>query len=171
MAGRCAPISPEEARQILLSLPGRRSLAQLRKELIRRGHVVSMTTLRKWKASAWTRKGGATKPAWAREAGKALEQCGLSDDVVADIEKRLRAASVGELGTANMSALLINAVLLLEYAAAALPELIQRDARGLAVLYQVAGHMVRGGVALMRESRALSERAMRERLRVTGGLT
>jgi hypothetical protein len=75
----------------------RRSLTQLRKELVRRGQVVSMTTLRKWRANNWTRKGGAEKPIWARDAAKALEISGLSDDVIAHIEQRLQSAADAEL--------------------------------------------------------------------------
>jgi hypothetical protein len=163
MAGKGAPISPERAKAIYDNLR-KPSLAALRRELVRRGQVVSMTTLRKWKAAAWTRKGGAEKPQWTREASRALEQCGLPDDAVAKLEACLKSASDGDLVRGNMRTLLINAALLMAHATAALPELIQRDARGAAVLYGVAGKLACGGVALMRETREIAGRAFRERL-------
>jgi hypothetical protein len=171
MAGRCAPISPERAKAILDGLSGHKSLAALRRELVRRGRPVSAFTLRKWRTNGWTRKGSSGKPAWAREAGKVIKQSGLPDDVVAHLEASLKSASDAELGAQNMRALLINSVLLMAQANAVLPELIKTDPRGLAVIYRVAAHVVRSGVTLMQQTRELSERAMRERLRITGGVT
>jgi hypothetical protein len=68
-----------------------------------------------------------------------------------------------------MRALLINAALLMAHADAMLPDLTQHDARGAAALYGTVGQMVRGGVTMMRESRRLAERSMREHLRFPAG--
>jgi hypothetical protein len=165
MTGKGAPISPEQARQILEGLRGRKGLAALKRELSRRGTPVSAFTLiRRWKANQWSLKRTTGKPVWGREAVKTIERSGLSADAITALEACLKSASDAELGASNMRSLLINSKILMVHAGASFPELIQADARGLAVLYAVAAQMARAGVDLMEQTRELADRAMRQRL-------
>ncbi len=154
-------ISPDQAKAILDALP-KKSLAALRRELVRRGQPVSMPTLRKWQANGWTRKGGTPQPA-LRAARKAAAKAGLPTDAIQELETRLTAMSDGELIVDVTRRLLINAALLMEQAKHMAPRLMTKDPRGLAALYMAADHMTEGAHDLMREARNTAERALKEK--------
>lgn len=149
--------SPAQAKAIYDRLPGRRSLAALRRELTRRNTPVSLTSLKKWRANAWTRKDAAAKPALIRDVREALERVGLPADA-------LSALGDGDLIAHDIRGLLLNAALLLELIGHEAPRLIEDDPRGLAAICLAARRLAEGGCDLMREARALAERAMHERL-------
>jgi hypothetical protein len=119
MAGKGAPISPERAKAVLDALPGRKSLAALRRELVRRGNPVSAFTLRRWKTNGWRlkKKPGGKSPLM-REARAAAERAGLPANVVSDLEVRLVAKSDGELVVNVTRSLLVAAAILMEHAKA-----------------------------------------------------
>jgi hypothetical protein len=165
MSANRAPISPQEAKLILDSLRGRKSLAALRRELVRRGKPVSMTVLKRWKANGFARKRDNQKPAWVREAEGAVESVGLPLDVARDLEARLASLSDGALVHGQIRGLFIHASMIVHQAVTMVPEL---DPRGAALLFGVAAKMTLAGLELMRQSRELAERSMRERLALMG---
>ena len=160
MAGKGAPISPERAKAILESLPGRKSLAALRRALVARGTPVSAFTLRRWKANQWSlKRKSSAKPPIMQEVRAAAERVGLPANVISGMEARLQAMTDNGLVTNVTRSLLVNAAVLLAHAWRMAPELMKTDPRGLAGLYLAANNMTTGAYDLMTETRNLAERA------------
>jgi hypothetical protein len=155
-----AAITPEDAKAVLKEI-GTTTIAELARELNRRGTPVTVQTLRGWKKRKWRSRASQFKERTQAQIGvdeaiAVVGRIGMPLDELKALYTLLKGKPDGELVVEATRTLLAVSDVILEQVLHASDYLLKTDPRGLAANLAACFHMMEGGHEMMREARRLA---------------